>query len=227
MTYNIHQGFDAGQIPSLDAIFDTVERENPDVLVLQEVVRGWMIDEQHDALSVLAEKLGMRYVYQPNIGDLYGNAVLSRFKLDLVKRVPFPPPTSLKHQQRGAMFVRTGGVLLIVTHLDEFADSTLIRQEQVRMILREWHNETPNEKPAVIAGDMNAQPGDIEVQLFDQDGFQDLGLSAGTTTTGDDPAKRIDYIWGNGVIGAQAHTTQPPYASDHRGLVVNVTRSAR
>jgi endonuclease/exonuclease/phosphatase family metal-dependent hydrolase len=196
------------------------------VIVLQEVVRGWMIDEQHDALSVLAEKLGMSYAFQPNIGDLYGNAVLSRFKLDVVKRVSFPPPETLRHQQRGALFVRTGGVLLVVTHLDDIADSSLIRQEQVRTILREWHNESPNNLQTVIAGDLNAQPGDIEVRLLDQEGFQDLGLSAGTTT-GDDPAKRIDYIWGNGVVGSQAHTTQPPYASDHRGLVVNVTRSAR
>src|SRR5437764_1123012 len=51
MTYNIHQGFNAGQIPSLDSLVDVISRESPDVLVLQEVVRGWMIDEQHDALS--------------------------------------------------------------------------------------------------------------------------------------------------------------------------------
>src|SRR5207253_225698 len=63
MTYNIHQGFNAGQIPSLDSLVDVISRESPDVLVLQEVVRGWMIDEQHDALSVLSERLGLPYVF--------------------------------------------------------------------------------------------------------------------------------------------------------------------
>src|SRR5438309_2172547 len=59
MTYNIHQGFNAGQVPSLDMLVDVISRESPDVLVLQEVVRGWVIDEQHDALSVPADRLGM------------------------------------------------------------------------------------------------------------------------------------------------------------------------
>src|SRR5438477_373356 len=86
MTYNIHQGFNAGQIPSLDSLVDVISRESPDVLVLQEVVRGWMIDEQHDALSVLSERLGLPYVFGPNIGDLYGNALLSRFPMTHVKR---------------------------------------------------------------------------------------------------------------------------------------------
>src|SRR5205807_933680 len=40
MTYNIHQGFNAGQVPSLDMLVDVISRESPDVLVLQEVVRG-------------------------------------------------------------------------------------------------------------------------------------------------------------------------------------------
>src|SRR5439155_1205781 len=66
MTYNIHQGFNAGQIPSLDSLVDVISRESPDVLVLQEVVRGWMIDEQHDALSVLSERLGLPYIFGPN-----------------------------------------------------------------------------------------------------------------------------------------------------------------
>src|SRR5439155_224190 len=85
----IHQGFNAGQVPSLDMLVDVISRESPDVLVLQEVVRGWMIDEQHDALSVLAERLGMPYVFGPNIGDLYGNAILSRFPMTDVKRIHY------------------------------------------------------------------------------------------------------------------------------------------
>src|SRR5207248_8487872 len=39
-TYNIHQGFNAGQIPSLDTLVDVISQEQPDVLCLQEVARG-------------------------------------------------------------------------------------------------------------------------------------------------------------------------------------------
>ena len=223
MTYNVHQGFDAGQIPSLDRIVATIANESPDVLVLQEVARGWMIDEQHDVLSVLAQRLEMYYTFLPTIGDLYGNAVLSRYPMEVVKRVPYAPGPTMRNQPRGALFVRIGELLVVGTHLDETSDGTFVRQDQVRTILR----EVGDAKAVVVAGDLNAEPAAIEIRLFDQAGFQDLGQSAGPTTTGDDPPKRIDYVWGLGVVGAQAHTTADTnLSSDHRALIVNITRTA-
>jgi len=225
MTYNIHQGFNAGQVPSLDMLVDVISRESPDVLVLQEVVRGWMIDEQHDSLGVLAERLDMPYVFAPNIGDLYGNAILSRFPMTDVKRVHFAVQQSARHQPRGAVGVRIGDVLVVTTHLDDVqdAESGAIRQEQVRTIFREWDGE----QVAIIAGDMNAEPGDLEMGLFSEAGYSDLAEPAGPTTTMDDSPKRIDYIWGIGVIGSSPHTVMALGASDHRAVVVNVSKSSR
>ena len=223
MTYNIHQGFDAGQIPSLESLVDTIARESPDVICLQEVARGWMIDEQHDALSVLAERLGMRYAFLPNIGDLYGNAVLSRFPMTDVRLVRYAREPGIKHQPRGVLFVRTADVLIGCTHLDELSDGTFVRQEQVRTIIRELGDTTP----AIVAGDLNAEPGDIEIRLLNEFGFDDLGAPAGETTTGDGPQTRIDYVWGRGVVGGQAHSLKKEdaeKASDHRPLIVNITR---
>ena len=119
--------------------------------------------------------------------------------------------------------MKIGDLLVIGTHLDETSDGTFVRQDQVRTILR----EIGDAKAVVVAGDLNAEPSAIEIRLFDQAEFQDLGLSAGPTTTGDDPPKRIDYVWGLGVVGAQAHTTADTnLSSDHRALVVNITRTA-
>jgi len=225
MTYNIHQGFDAGQIPSLDQLVQVISQESPDVVCLQEVVRGWMIDERHDALSVLAERLGMRYAWGPNIGDLYGNAILSRHPISDVKRIHYAAGPSLKHQPRGAIFVRTAGLLVGCTHLDDISDASAERQGQVDLVLSEWGKASP----AVLMGDMNAQPADPEMLKIGAAGFTDLGESAGPTTTGDSPQKRIDYIWGVGVRGDQAHIPllndleRLKQASDHRPLVVNVT----
>src|SRR5438093_1834667 len=223
MTYNIHQGFNAGQVPSLDMLLDVISRESPHVLVPQEVVRGWMIDEQHDALGVLAERLDMPYVFAPNIGDLYGNAILSRFPMTDVKRVHFAVQPSVKHQPRGAVGVRVGDVLIITTHLYDVADSSAIRQEQVRTIMSEWDGE----KVAIIAGDMNAEPGDLEMGLFSEAGYGDLGEPAGGTKSQEPPRRRIDYIWGVGVIGSSPHTVMALGASDHRAVVVNVTKQSR
>ena len=224
MTYNVHQGFDAGQVPSLDALTETISREAPDVVVLQEVVRGWVIDGQHDVLSVLAERLGMQYVWQGNIGDLYGNAILTRMPITDVRRVSYVKEPAVRHQQRGALIARISGVLIIVTHLDEHADSSDVRQRQVRELLHAWDGASP----AVIAGDLNALPASLELDLLAQSGFSDLALQAGSeegTFPSDKPERRIDYIWGIGVSGSQAHTVAST-ASDHRAVVVNVTRTA-
>jgi endonuclease/exonuclease/phosphatase family metal-dependent hydrolase len=224
MTYNVHQGFNASQIPAIDEIVATIAQERPAVLVLQEVVRGWMIDQQHDLLSVLSERLEMQYVFLPTIGDLYGNAVLSRYPMEVTKRVAYAPGPTQRNQPRGALFVRIDGLLIVATHLDHTGDGTIVRQEQVRTILREIGDATS----VVVAGDLNADPGSIEIQLFDQSGYQDLGQSAGPTTTGQDPPARIDYVWGLGVVGSQAHTTaENNLSSDHRGLIVNITRTGR
>ena len=224
MTYNVHQGFNASQIPALEEIVATIAQESPDVLVLQEVVRGWMIDEQHDVLTVLSQRLEMQYVFLPTIGDLYGNAVLSRYPMEVTKRVAYAPGPSQRNQPRGALFVRIGDLLVVATHLDHTSDGTFVRQDQVRTILREIGDATS----VVVAGDLNAEPGSIEIRLFDQAGYQDLGQSAGPTTTGQDPPARIDYVWGLGVVGSQAHTTaETNLSSDHRGLIVNITRTGR
>jgi len=224
MTYNIHQGFNASQVPSIDDIVATIDRERPDVLVLQEVVRGWMIDEQHDVLSLLAQRLEMYYTFLPTIGDLYGNAVLSRYPMEVTKRVAYAPGPTTRNQPRGALFVRIGDLLIVGTHLDHNGDGTFVRQDQVRTILREIGEATS----VVVAGDLNAEPASIEIQLFDQAGFTDLGQQAGPTTLGQDPRQRIDYVWGRGVAGAQAHTTaENNLSSDHRGLIVNITRTGQ
>lgn len=233
MSYNIHQGFDAGQIPSLDAIVDLIARESPDVVCLQEVVRGWMIDEQHDALSIIAERLGLQYAWLPNIGDLYGNAVLSRFPMTDVTQVRYAREPGLSHQPRGALFLRTGGVLVGCTHLDDISDASIVRQEQVRTIIRVIADKAAPAEPVLVAGDLNATPDAIEIRLLNEFGLDDLGAPAGDTTTGDNPQKRIDYLWGRGLVGAQAHTVggqdlqDAKRASDHRPLIVNVTITGR
>jgi len=222
MTYNVHQGFDEGDVPALDAIADTIRSETPDVVVLQEVARGWMITEQHDVLTFLAERTGMQYVFGPTIGDAYGNAVLSRLPITEVEYLEYERQPRLRHQPRGAIFFKVNDVLVIATHLDHIADATDVRQGQVHSILAKWNLRTP----AIVAGDLNALPGSAELRLLEDSGFRDLAKADGAdqaTIPASDPKQRIDYVWGIGVAGTQAHTVTST-ASDHRPLVVTITR---
>jgi endonuclease/exonuclease/phosphatase family metal-dependent hydrolase len=231
MTYNVHQGFDVGNIPALDRIADTISHEQPDVLVLQEVVRGWLIDDRHDVLGYLASRLGLGYVYGPTIGDLYGNAILSRYPLTDVRRVSYAKEPGLRHQPRGALIARIGGdgtlvrPLIVVTHLDENADAGAVRMEQVRALL----NAVGTATPAIIACDCNAKPEAPELTLITDSGFGDLALQSGgggNTFPSDSPVERIDYIFGVGVTAAQGHVVDSR-ASDHRAVVVLVTLPGR
>ena len=231
MTYNVHQGFDVGDVPALDRIADTIYREQPDVLVLEEVVRGWMIDDQHDVLGYLAGRLGLAYVYGPTIGDLYGNAILSRYPITDVRRVSYAKEPGVRYQPRGAVIAHIGDdstksrLLIAVTHLDENSDASAVRMEQVRALL----NEVGQTTPAVIACDCNAKPEAPELKLITDSGFGDLALQSGgpdNTFPSDTPVERIDYIFGTGVTAAQGHVVAST-ASDHRAVVVTVTLSSR
>jgi len=222
MTYNAHQGFDAGDVPSLDRIADTIAREDPQVVVLQEVVRGWSIDHRHDVLAVLASRLRMAYVFGPAIGDLYGNAILSRYPITDVRRVHYPKEPGARYQPRGAILARVAGILIIATHLDENGDASVVRQEQVRALLDAWDGA----KPAVLACDCNAVPEAPELALIDAAGFGDLAAQSGGNTPtfpADGPQRRVDYLFGIGVTAAQGHVVSST-ASDHRAVVVNVSR---
>ena len=231
MTYNVHQGFDAFDIAGLEKTADAIAHDGPDVVLLQEVVRGWLIDEQHDVLGYLSARLGMSYVFGPNIGDLYGNAILSRYPITDVRRVHYAKEPGLRYQPRGAIIVRIGDpggatrALIAVTHLDENADASAVRMEQVRALLSEIGSATP----AIIACDCNAKPDAPELKLITDSGFGDLALQSGgggNTFPADQPVERIDYIFGVGVTASQGHVANST-ASDHRAVVVNVTLSAR
>ena len=59
LTYNIHQGFDLSGRPGLEAIAAVIEAEQPQIVALQEVPRGWVVNGAVDALSWLAQRLEM------------------------------------------------------------------------------------------------------------------------------------------------------------------------
>lgn len=73
MTYNLHNGFNTEGALDPEALARTIEDAAPDVVALQEVSRGWVINGSFDLLSWLAHRLDMVYVYGPTSGPLWGN----------------------------------------------------------------------------------------------------------------------------------------------------------
>ena len=154
-----------------------------------------MIDEQHDVLSVLAQRLEMYYTFLPTIGDLYGNAVLSRYPMEVTKRVAYAPGPTMRNQPRGALFVRIGDLLVVGTHLDHNSDGTFVRQDQVRTILREIGDATA----VVVAGDLNAEP-----ELHRDPALRSSGLHRPGTAGGADERSAKSHRSGSTTSGDAA-----------------------
>ena len=80
-TYNIHQGFDSFGRLALERQAQAIEASRADVVGLQEVSRGWVMNGSVDTLDWLARRLRMHGAWGPTADPAWGNAVLSRFPI--------------------------------------------------------------------------------------------------------------------------------------------------
>jgi len=118
MTYNIRRGFNADGTLDLEGLAETVEAVGPDVLSLNEVSRGRVVDGSVDTLLWLGRRLGMRHEFRANVGRVYGNALLSRHPIVGVRNFHF---RTYHSEQRGCLVSTVqageGQVLFLATHL--------------------------------------------------------------------------------------------------------------
>ena len=82
MTYNLHQGV---RCPwgrhALEEMAKVIEAEDPDIVALQEVSRGWVVNGSVDMLAWLSQRLEMDYAWGPAADSAWGNALLSRLPI--------------------------------------------------------------------------------------------------------------------------------------------------
>ena len=227
MTYNLHFGFDTDGRLALEDLAQTIEQAKPDIVGLQEVSRGWYVAGAADMLTWLSQRLNMPYVFAPASDAIWGNAILSRYPIKDWGYAPlrwFGEP--LKRSYLWAQIDLGNGqdVLLIDTHLHHLADGGEIRQKQVADILSFWNKRSP----AIIIGDMNAEPGDPEIALCRAAGLVDAIAAAGAgnalTYISSAPCQRIDYIWTSRDLTASDVLIPQTTASDHLGVAVTVGR---
>ena len=81
MTYNLHQGFDVDGRLDPAGLAEMIELEQPDVVALQEVSRGWLVTGGLDLHAWLRRRLGLAGRFAGTADPQWGNAVLSRLPL--------------------------------------------------------------------------------------------------------------------------------------------------
>ncbi len=227
MTYNIHQGFGTDGNLNMEALAEAIEAEEPDVIALQEVSRGWLINGSVDTLEWLSQRLGMPYVWGPAADSAWGNAVLSRYPLTGVEHHSMPNNDDLI-MDRGFLWIEIDTSMgtrlrVIATHFHSGEGDSDLRLPQAFAILKRWQNE----ERTVLLGDFNARPDSPEVQAILQAGFEDTLVEAGAdgdgyTYASDDLVERIDYIFVTPDLSAQDFSVRLTQASDHLPVAVTV-----
>lgn len=225
LTYNIHMGFNAYSVPGPEAVANVIERSGADLVALQEVGRGWTVNGGADLASWLQWRLPQYHlVYGPMNGDLWGNAILSRYPISGSGSSRYPVRESTF--QRGLVWAviptRAGEVLFVSTHFSAYAPYEQDRLAQAGDLLEFW-NGRPR---TILAGDFNATPTSPVMQRLRAAGLEDLtalhGIGAAPTYSALAPADRIDYLLSTPDIESLAAAIVNTTASDHLPVLATI-----
>ncbi len=225
LTYNIHQGFDTHGVPGPEGIARVIEQIDADIVGLQEVGRGWNVNGGVDLMAWLKWRLPQYHaVYGPMSGDLWGNAILSRYPIAAWGWVHYPVRVSIFERGLTWAAIPTvqGDLLVVTTHFSAHAGHDEDRLGQAGDLLDFWGGRPRS----VIVGDINARPAEDSVRRLIAGGLVDVpaahGLGETPTYASDSPYQRIDYIFTSPDIRSVSAAVPPTLASDHLPVVVTV-----
>lgn len=212
MTYNIRQGFGGTSKFDLEAVAQEIEKRPTDIVGLQEVGRGWVISGAVDTLAWLSLRLDMPAYYGANLGDLWGNAVLTRLPVFGVANTHFNSEGRVPRGfQRIGIQTTSAPITILHTHLDHEDDGDTVRAAQVVRILEDWGN-TPR---TILLGDLNAEPDTVAIRTLANAGFVDASPDGPLTYPAEEPEERIDYIFVTPDLSVIEAETRESLASDH------------
>jgi endonuclease/exonuclease/phosphatase family metal-dependent hydrolase len=215
--YNIHMGFDPEGRMSLGEIGDVLDATDADIVVLNEVDRGWLTTGSREPLQMLQERLGMPYVFAPAADEIWGNAVFSRYPITEVsiERLPRGRDAMARSQLIVVMEVEPERrVALIATHLSHVDVQGDTRLPQARAVAGTLARLQERGVPVIVAGDLNAQPDDAELATFG-----DVARSAipqsNPTFPSTAPEVQIDHILVTQELDVVGFDVPQSQASDH------------
>jgi endonuclease/exonuclease/phosphatase family metal-dependent hydrolase len=210
----------------------------PDLLGLQEVVRLEPNDgDGLDQAAAIAEGFGYHVAYgRARDERWFGNAALSRWPID--RSHVYELPRAGTEERRTLLFAEVaspfGAIPFFVTHLNWKFDEGHVREAQMREIVMRIEAVAKGDGfPAILVGDMNAEPDSDEIRylrgltslstgrrVYFQDAFAYAGDGSSGVTYARrnpfaeplrEPDRRIDYIFTRG--RDERHRGEPLEAS--------------
>nr|AGF93505.1 endonuclease/exonuclease/phosphatase [uncultured organism] len=215
MTYNIHHGVGHDGKLNMSRIQAIIEQSGARIIGLNEVDNKMFRSRFQNQAKILADNLGMSYVFAPAMRSIvgsYGNAIITSFKINEVRNHPLP--VKIGFEPRGmleAEVILPGGRVLHVfsTHLSH--------EEKERARQMEWINNYIRklDSPFVLMGDFNGERGVCEEM--------DLFLETDMTFPAGDPGRRLDVFLSNCNI-TESYTLHSG-GSDHLPFVIKLNWS--
>ena len=230
MDYNIHQGFNISGYLDLEGIARVIESSGADVIALEEVSRGWVVNGSADTYEWLADRLNMRYkLFMPASDQVWGNAILSKYPLRLLgsgflPRLEAPLRRSflLAEVNLESLGSINENINILCTHVHHIKGEGFIREQQVQFLLDEWNGLART----AIMGDFNARSYEPEIKMMYDAGLIDsqayLGKDQQLTWIHYEPHERIDYIWVTPDLEISNLAVPYSTASDHLPVVVDI-----
>ncbi|MBQ0900652.1 endonuclease/exonuclease/phosphatase family protein [Micromonospora sp. U21] len=229
VAYNIRMGFGLDGRFDLAALADVIDRQRPDVVLLSEVDRGWLLNGGHDTLDLLSDRLGMPYVFGPAADPVWGDAVLSRWPVTDPRTLPLPAVGAPTGAQALAVTLDLGeGVrtAVVSTHLQPPPGRGPVVQARA---VADFATGYAAGRPLVVAGDLNTEPGDEAFGQFTATGLVDALAAARplATSPADDPRQQIDHVFVSPGLTPTDPVAPPGTASDHLPVAVTLTLPRR
>lgn len=222
--FNVHSGYGMDGRFDPDAVAAVLRDEDVDVVVLNEVDRGWLMEGGHDLLALLAARLDLpEVVFAPAADEVWGNAVLSRAPLRDVRVERLPRNGSPMSRSMVSVVVDVApdrAVGIVGTHLHHVTDEPAVRLTQARAVAAEVSRLTSRGLPVALLGDLNAAATapELEPLAF----LVDAVPGDEPTYPADVPEVRLDHVLVTEGLGTSSPSIPATTASDHRPVVVTL-----
>lgn len=236
MTYNIQHCLDYKQlllkkrIINIDMICDIIQKENPDIIGLNEVYNDVLNIETVEQVKYIANKLGYKYFYFGKSIIIknsieYGNAILSKYPINNIELIKIDDPIikdeDVWYESRSIIkcniLIDNNNINVFVTHLG------LANQEQINGV-NKLLEIIDNSKQNILIGDFNMESNNLNIKklnniLEDTNKYNEQDNCF--TYPSINGIKKIDYIFINNIKCINSYVVKK-IGSDHLPVVSNI-----
>ncbi len=136
VSWNLHYGVNPDGGLDLEQIARSIEEQNPSIVTLQEVSRGWVLGAGTDMATWLGQRLDMRVAYAPAADRQFGNVVLTNLATTNITAIALPYGAG--PQERSAISIDIalpGGPLRVTSVHLQNKDRIPTRLDQIETLL--------------------------------------------------------------------------------------------